>query len=126
MKVLAESNSGHKALAALLAALVFLTLSNSAQCGDAFDAARKCSEVALRRYALTSMDTAEKVAQAAFDKCADLWGAAAQELAGELPRSADPMDPANRRLIAGKAVERGFLAKATVEVFDIRAEAVGK
>jgi hypothetical protein len=44
-------------------------------------------------------------------------------MAEELPRSADPMDGVNRRLIADKAVERGFLAKATVDVFDIRAGA---
>jgi hypothetical protein len=107
--------------------LVALGFSSPALCGDAaFDAARKCSEVALHRYALTSMDSAQKVAQAAFDKCADLWGAAAQELSEELPRSDDPMDVVKRRLIAGEAAERGFLAKATDEVFDIRAEAPGK
>jgi hypothetical protein len=124
---LAKSNSFVRATG--LAALAFL--SSPALGGDAvFDAAQKCSEIALRRYALTSMDTAEKVAQAAFDKCADLWGYAAQEIAKEmaskLPHSADPMDGLKSRLIADKAVERQFLAKATVKVFDIRAEAVGK
>jgi hypothetical protein len=121
--VLTKSNGVQ---AATLAAFVFFSISNTARSADVFEAAQKCSETALRRYALTSMDAAEKVAQAAFDKCADLWGDAAVVIAAGLPRSSDPMDVVNRRLIAGKAVQRGFLAKATVEVFDIRAGAVGK
>ena len=81
---------------------------------------------ARRRYALTSTDAAEKVAQAAFNNCADLWSSAARYVADELPRSTDPMDATQRLFIANQAAERQFLAKATVEVFNIRAEAIGK
>ena len=37
------------------------------------EAAKQCSEIALRRYALSSTEPAEKVAEAAFDKCSNLW-----------------------------------------------------
>jgi hypothetical protein len=36
--------------------------------------AKKCSDDALRRYALSNAEPAEKVAAIAFEKCSDQWG----------------------------------------------------
>jgi hypothetical protein len=64
----------------IYAALVILSVPRPALCGDApeqenqlWNTANQCSEAALRRYALSSTEPAEKVAEAALDKCKGSW-----------------------------------------------------
>ena len=40
--------------------------------------AMQCSEAALKRYSISSVELAETVARTAFDKCADEWQKAAE------------------------------------------------
>jgi hypothetical protein len=107
------------------------------------DAAQQCSETVLRRYALSSADSAEKVAQAAFYKCSELWARFA-DIAGrrvdadpdvqkshkwclEYPNS--PRCPPLRLPSSSYVMDAAhdmFTYKAATEVFDIRAEAAGK
>jgi hypothetical protein len=74
---------------------VLLTLNVSAPAGDdrteqqLWLAAQQCSEGALRRYALSSTDPAEKVAVAAFDKCEDMWEKIAELKASEIEAGAE-------------------------------------
>jgi len=100
---------------------------------DAF----QCSEAALRRYALLSSETAEKVADVAFEKCSDEWSRYA-EFSGKLMDSSatSKEERANCERLRGsecptklpgsfymiQAASR-FLSKAVTEVFDIRADA---
>jgi hypothetical protein len=127
----------------LRAASVVLSLTLLASAGDQkaeqqlWSAAQECSGTALRRYALSSTDPAEKIAEAAFDKCIDLWqratdidapdveavGAEAQRNCKRLRGSACPPSlPATVYLM--DAARRSFVAQATPTVFDVRAEAV--
>jgi hypothetical protein len=101
---------------------------------DAF----QCSETALRRYALSSSETAEKVADVAFEKCSDEWSRYA-EFSGKLMGSSATSKEAqaNCEKLRGsecpmklpgsfymiQAAKRTFLSKAVTEVFDIRADA---
>jgi hypothetical protein len=101
---------------------------------DAF----QCSETALRQYALSSSETAEKVADAAFEKCSDKWGRYA-EFSGKIMESSavSKEAQANCEKMRGaecptklpgsvymiQAAKRTFLATAVTEVFDIRADA---
>lgn len=104
-------------------------------------AAQQCSETALRRYALSSTEPAEKVAEAAFDKCKDLWQRPteiegpkldasvtlreAQKNCEKLLGSSCPSAlPSSFYLM--NAARRQFVAHASTEVFDIRAEAADK
>jgi hypothetical protein len=105
------------------------------------DLARQCSETALRRYALSSQDPAEKVAQAAFNKCSEQWGRLADVSGRRM--DADPITQETQkncikyqgdkcppklpgRFYVLRAEEAQFTYSATTEVFDIRAEAAGK
>jgi len=94
----------------------------------------------LRRYALSSADPAEKVAQAAFDKCIDLWRREGEAVGRKIDASAGHKEwlancvkfggsdckPRPTSLSAIDAAEQMFVHDATIEVFDIRAEAAGK
>ena len=57
---------------------------------DPFADAKQCSEAALATYALSSAESAEKIAEMAFRKCADKWRQAfdpvGQEMDGKPPR----------------------------------------
>jgi 23S rRNA maturation mini-RNase III len=101
---------------------------------DAF----QCSETALRQYALSSSETAEKVADAAFEKCSDKWSKYAEFSGKSMDSSATlKQAQANCEKMRGsecpsalpgslyliQAAKRTFLYKAVTEVFDIRAEA---
>ena len=103
--------------------------------------AMQCSESALRRYALSSADPAEKVTQAAFDKCIDLWRRYGESVGRRIDASAETIEtqknckkfyrnncpvklPASLDVI--NAAEEFFVHDATIEVFDIRAAAAGK
>jgi hypothetical protein len=100
---------------------------------DAF----QCSEAALRRYALSSSEAAEKVADVAFEKCSDKWSRFA-EISGKLVDSDTPRDaqencektrgadcptPLPGSVYLMQAAKRTFLSTAVTEVFDIRANA---
>jgi hypothetical protein len=111
---------------------------NEGTAHDCAVAALQCSEVALRRYALSSSETAEKVADVAFEKCSDEWGRYAEFSGKSMDNSAALMEAqANCEKKMGpdcptklpgsiytlQAAKRAFLATAVTEVFDIRAEA---
>jgi hypothetical protein len=104
-------------------------------------AAQQCSETALRRYALSSTDPAEKVAEAAFEKCRELWRIPAEIEGREADTSVamregqkncerlrgsscPPALPYSVYLL--NAAERQFVVNASTKVFDIRAEAADK
>jgi hypothetical protein len=102
----------------------------------------RCSKAALRQYALTTSEPAEKVADAAFDKCSEKWGQAA-ELAGKDPQVISMTAQAQANCIKKlgtdacpppmpysfyfmEAAKRTFRHDAVIEVFDARAEAAKK
>jgi hypothetical protein len=106
-------------------------------------AAEQCSEAALVRYALSSIEPAEKVADAAFYMCKDLWGEFAatwgrRNDAGDLLKEAlkncrklrGDSDPSCRIVLGGsqsamgKVAREEFINRASREVFEIRAEAI--
>jgi hypothetical protein len=104
------------------------------------ETAQQCSETALRRYALSSADPAEKVAEAAFDKCKEPWNRFAEALGSRVDtetREAQKNCVKYRGLSPWECSGHGsaivfnrerelFVRDATTEVFDIRAEAAGK
>jgi hypothetical protein len=135
------------------AALVLLSLPRPALCGEADlsadelqlrETAQQCSEAALRRYALSSAEPAEKVAEAAFDKCKEHWNQFAAALGSRIEASAGMREtqkncikyyglsspkcsltvPASFYVF--DSARKGFIHDASTEVFDIRAEASGK
>jgi hypothetical protein len=136
----------------IYAILVLLSLVRPVLCGEPGltadevqlrETAQQCSETALRRYALSSADPAEKVAEAAFDKCKEPWNRFADALGGRVEASAESREARKncvkyRGLIpecsrtdsasryAFDSERKGFVRDATTEVFDIRAEAAGK
>ncbi|TPW00436.1 MAG: hypothetical protein USCAAHI_00113 [Beijerinckiaceae bacterium] len=72
----------HTARTTIYAALVLLSVRGPALCGETDlsadelqlrETAQQRSETVLRRYALSSAELAEKVAEAAFDKCKEPW-----------------------------------------------------
>jgi hypothetical protein len=109
---------------------------------DAYSDALQCSEAALTRFALSSSDTAESIADMAFDKCSDKWELAA-EIAVRNPNvshlTAEAQDNCIKQLgVAACAqplppnvsymqgAKRLFRHQAATEVLDIRAKATGK
>jgi hypothetical protein len=103
----------------------------------------RCSKAALKQYALATSDPAEKVADAAFEKCSEKWRQAAAELASKDPQiesttkeahancikrlgtdSCPPPMPYTFYLV--EAAKRTFKHDAVIEVFDARAEAAKK
>jgi hypothetical protein len=107
------------------------------------ETAQQCSEAALRRYALSSADPAEKVAEAAFDKCKEPWNRFAEALGRRVEASAE-MREARKNCVKYRGLSpsecsgpgsafyafdserKRFVHDAFTEVFDIRAEAAGK
>lgn len=91
------------------------------------DKARQCSSAALLRYTTVSAEPAREVAQAAFDKCRQLWIEAVQTM---VETSATPPKDAASRMIQENAaleqIERNSLRQWTVDVFDIRTQSAGK
>jgi hypothetical protein len=135
------------------ATLVLLSLLRPVLCGETGlsadelqlrETAQQCSETALRRYALSSAEPAEKVAEAAFDKCKEPWNRFAEALGRKIEASAKSMEAQKncvkyRGLSAHECSQTGmtsfylfgserqrFIHDASTEVFDIRAEAAGK
>jgi hypothetical protein len=109
---------------------------------DAYSDALQCSEAALTRYALSSSDTPESIADMAFDNCAKKWELAAEiavrspnvsHLAAEAQEDcikqlgvaacAQPLPP---NVSYMQAAKRLFRRQAATEVLDIRAKAAGK
>jgi hypothetical protein len=109
------------------------------------ETAQQCSETALRRYALSSSaEPAEKVAEAAFNKCKEAWNRFADALSSRIEASAGSMEAQKncvkyRGLSSAECSRMGstsvfvfdqerqrFIHDASTEVFDIRAEAAGK
>jgi hypothetical protein len=103
--------------------------------------AKKCSDDALRRYALSNAEPAEKVAAIAFEKCSDQWERAAlanakimdaspvlkeaqENCVKKLGSSCPPARPSIVYLM--DALRRTFQHDAIIQVFDIRAEASRK
>jgi hypothetical protein len=136
----------------IYATLVLLSLLRPVLCGEPGlsadelqlrETAQQCSEAALRRYALSSADPAEKVAEAAFDKCKEPWNRFAEALGRRVEASAG-MREARKNCVKYKglsapecsgppasfyafdAERKRFVHDAFTEVFDIRAEAAGK
>jgi hypothetical protein len=109
---------------------------------DAYSDALQCSEAALTRYALSSSDPAESIADMAFDNCSEKWELAA-EIAARNPdvshltaeaqedcikqlgvaACAQPLPP-NVSYMQG--AKRLFRHQAATEVLEIRAKAAGK
>lgn len=137
----------------MFAVLILLPIAKPALCGDdgappippaeqqLWDSARQCSETMLRRYALSGTEPAEKVAEAAFDKCKELWGKAAEVGGRRIENGAIYKEtqancihnlgaancsthPSSSHFM--EAMRTMFIRTATTEVFDIRAEAAGK
>jgi len=108
--------------------VILSLLSGTAAFGQegATSKAQNCSEAALHRYALSSTETAHEIAQAAYDKCATLWGDVAQEMAGPQLPGETGQEFVKRLLAYDHAAQQQFLTHAAVEVFDIRADAAGK
>jgi hypothetical protein len=77
-------------------------------------AAMQCSKAALVRYATSSTETADKVADAAFYICKDLWKAYVAAVGSDLTESA-----------ALNYAREGFVGRAVPDVFEIRAKAKG-
>jgi hypothetical protein len=118
-------------------ALAFAAVASADELNDAMSAAQKCSSEALMRYAVTSTDTADAVAIAAFDRCSMLWGAAAEIMAARI--EADPGtaevrknavryglpvgSPLQTLKIASDTLKADFLAHASTLVFELRAQA---
>jgi hypothetical protein len=137
----------------IYATLVLLSLLRPVLCGETGlsadelqlrETAQQCSETALRRYALSSAEPAEKVAEAAFDKCKEPWNRFAEALGRRIEASAESME-ARKKCVKYKGLSvpecsvtgttsvyvftserQRFVHDASTEVFDIRAEAVGK
>jgi hypothetical protein len=91
------------------------------------ETAQQCSETALRRHALSSAELAEKVAEAAFDKCKEPWIRFAEALGRRIEASA-----VRRKRVSSFKCSRGsasfyafdserqrFVHDASTEVFDI-------
>jgi hypothetical protein len=109
------------------------------------ETAQQCSETALRRYALSSSaEPAEKVAEAAFNKCKEAWNRFAEALSSRIEAGAGSreaqkncvkyrgLSSAECSRMASTSVylfdqeRQRFIHDASTEVFDIRAEAAGK
>jgi hypothetical protein len=151
--MLVKSNDMHRreleytARTTIYATLVLLSLCGepdlSADELQLRETAQQCSEAALRRYALSSADPAEKVAEAAFDKCKEPWNRFAEALGRRVEASVG-MREARENCVKYKglsaaecsgppasfyafdAERKRFVHDAFTEVFDIRAEAAGK
>ena len=110
--------------------------------GITSDAVR-CSKAALRQYALATSEPAEKVADAAFDKCSEKWGQAVAELAKKNPQVISMTAQAQANCIKKQgadacpppmpysfylmeAAKRTFRHDAVIQVLDTRAEAAKK
>ena len=100
--------------------------------------AQTCSIEALSRYALTSSETAEKVAGAAFDRCIELWSEYAKVEGAKLEAKPSVIEtqrncvrlrgadhPACAYRLGSSyildAARNQFVARAPVQVFEIRA-----
>jgi len=81
----------------IYAVLVLLSLPSPVLCGETDlssdelqlrETAQQCSETALRSFALSSAEPAEKVAEAAFDKCKEPWNRFAEAAGRRIDASA--------------------------------------
>jgi hypothetical protein len=126
----------------LSALLIAASIVRPAIADDALWAeAKKCSDDALRRYALSNAEPAEKVTAIAFEKCSDQWERAAlanakimdtspvlkeaqENCVKKLGSSCPPARPSIVYLM--DALRRTFQHDAIIQVFDIRAEASRK
>jgi hypothetical protein len=102
--------------------------------------AKKCSAAAVKTYALSNAEPAEKVAEMAFEKCSEEWRKATDwtekgmqkeiqvardDCVKKLGEAACPTPvPFNIRLM--NAARRTFVHNAAIEVFDIRASAAAR
>ncbi|MCK1671233.1 hypothetical protein [Bradyrhizobium sp. 150] len=119
-----------------------LTAGAAAAADDLTSDAIQCSKAALRQYALTTSEPAEKVADAAFGKCSEKWSQAA-DLAGRDPQVASMTAQAQAACVKKlgadacppprpysfyfmEAAKRTFMHDAVIEVFDVRAGAAKK
>jgi hypothetical protein len=123
----------------LVLVIVLVTSLNRASAADTSIAdALQCSNSELERYALSSADPAEKVAEAAFEKCSDRWREVAEawgrdqegnpqlKVAREnclkkLDSDCPPTLPSSVYYL--DAARRTFVHDSVVKVFDIRAKA---
>jgi predicted membrane-bound mannosyltransferase len=129
-------------VASAVALLAVATCGRQAIAEDAVANAQKCSEDALARYAGSSSEPAEKIADMAFEKCAEQWELAA-EIAARNPevshRTAEAQENCIKKLgVAAcaqplpynvyymQAAKRMFRHQAAIEVRDIRAKAAEK
>lgn len=124
---------------ALVALGAVMISSPTAAAENIMSDALQCSKAALRQYALFTSEPAEKIADVAFDKCAEKWRKAA-EAAGENSQIISMTAQAQANCIKKlgtdacpppkpysfyfmEATKRTFKHDAVIEVFDIRAGA---
>jgi hypothetical protein len=128
-------------LVLFFAILLVTSLNRATAAADALLAdALQCSNAALNQYALSSADPAEKVAEAAFEKCSDLWREAAEALSRNDQVGNSQAKEAYENCLKKlgydychptlppsvyylNAARRQFEHDAVVKVFDIRATA---
>jgi hypothetical protein len=124
--------------------ILLVTGVNRATAGDVLLAdALQCSNATLNQYALSSTDPAEKVAEAAFEKCSDRWREAAEALSRSDQVGNSQVKEAYENCLKKlgydychptlppsgyylNAARRQFEHDAAVKVFDIRAKAAGR
>jgi hypothetical protein len=128
-------------LALLTFAMMTAASAQSLQLDPVADA-KRCSEVALTNYALSSTEPAEKIAEMAFRKCSDKWSQALDPIGKQMdanPTLQDAQENCIKKLGQSScpaplpsivhlmnAAQRTFQNDAVKKVFDIRAKAAGK
>jgi len=130
-----------KPLVLVFVILLATSVNRATAAADALRAdALQCSNAALNQYALSSADPAEKVAEAAFEKCSDRWKEAAEALSRDDQVGNSQSQEADENCLTTKlgytycppslyylnAARQQFEHDAVVKVFEIRAKAAGR
>ena len=129
-----------KHLVLVFVILLATSVNRATAAADALRAdALQCSNAALNQYALSSADPAEKVAEAAFEKCSDRWKEAAEALSREDQVGNSQVKEGDENCLTKlgytycppslyylNVAHQQFEHDAVVKVFDIRAKATGR